>query len=109
MLPFSIYEQSYMDIRPSQHAELFANLLASAVRYAEFRSRWALTTTDERQEIDHDRTGAHNTFIDSCNALSRAMARSGEDIGWRASLGDDRKVIGDFACYIHLFLTLPAR
>ncbi len=41
--------------------------------------------------------------------LSRAMAKDGEKSDWRAQLGDDRKVIGDFACLVHAILGLRSR
>jgi tetratricopeptide (TPR) repeat protein len=46
---------------------------------------------------------------DACNILSRAMNERGKDISWRAQLGQDRREIGDFACYIHCILGLSAR
>lgn len=36
------------------------------------------------------------------------MANNGEDITWRKTLGDDRKIIGDFACYVHCILGIQA-
>jgi len=59
--------------------------------------------------MDQRRTLAHNAFIDACNIMSRNMGKNDEDNSWRAALGEDRKVIGDFACYIHCFLGLEAR
>ncbi|MFZ1641935.1 MAG: hypothetical protein WAV07_11025 [Candidatus Contendobacter sp.] len=35
---------------------------------------------------------------------SPSQLQRGETIGWRALLGDDRKNIGDFACYLHCLL-----
>ena len=37
------------------------------------------------------------------------MARVGEDNAWRESLGEERKNIGDFACYVHCFVSLAGR
>jgi hypothetical protein len=37
------------------------------------------------------------------------MADNDEDITWRKMLGDDRKAIGDFACYLHCILAIQAR
>jgi hypothetical protein len=91
------------------------DLLRAATRYANLRAQWALTTPGkERDGYDRQRTLAHNVFIDSCNAMSRAMASQGLDIAWRKQLGDHytregRKVIGDFACFIHCLLGLLAR
>ena len=86
----------------------------SAVRYAEFRTRYALAPLEEKAAIDRERSMAHEVFIDACNALSRAMVDRGHDVSWRKRLGDplnreNRKTIGDLASYIHCFLGLSAR
>lgn len=96
-------------IESTELKDLRRDLVERAINYAHFRSRWPLLDFDERREFDAARTSAHNTFIDACNILSRNMAQVGEDIGWRASLGEDRRIIGDFACYIALFLSLRGR
>ena len=46
------------------------------------------------------------------NILSRYLAAKGKDISWRGELGDEkenRKKIGDFACYVALMEGLDAR
>lgn len=63
-----------------------------------------LSSREQRIEMDQRRRLAHNTFIDACN-----MGAEGEDNSWRADLGDDRKIIGDFACFVHCFLGIEAR
>jgi hypothetical protein len=84
------------------------DLLARAVRYARVRTDWQLADYDRRREIDDSRTAAHNALIDACNILSRAVSERGKDISWRAQLGQDRKSIGDFACYLPCLLGLLA-
>ena len=83
--------------------------LQQAVRYARLRTDWQLVDAEEQRELDEPRRLAHNAFIDTCNILSRAMARDGHDISWRDQLGYDRATIGDFACFIHCFVGLAAR
>lgn len=85
------------------------NLVASAVRYARLRTDWAVSPPEARLDMDNTRTAAHEAFIDDCNILSRNMRTHGEDNSWRTRLGDDRKVIGDFACYLHALLGIRAR
>jgi hypothetical protein len=99
----------YRAIQATRHTPLADDLLKAAVRYARIRADWALASGDEREAMDERRTSAHNAFIDCCNILSRNMARSGEDNAWRALLGDDRKILGDFACHLHCVLGLQAR
>ena len=102
-------ENIFSEIRQTSHKRLADQLFKAAVRYAQLRAEWALVDDDRRAEMDNERTAAHDAFIDCCNILSRAMANSGEDNGWRASVGADRKEIGDFACHIHCLLGLSAR
>ena len=90
-------------------AKVWANVIESAVRYARIRTDWRRASLDERRAMDEVRTRAHNAFIDDCNLLSRTLVQHGGSAKWRRALGDDRKQIGDFACYIHCYLGLQAR
>ena len=81
----------------------------TAVRYARIRVDWKLTSREGRQEMDADRRNAHDAFIDSCNILSRAMAKKGESTRWREQLSHDRRILGDFWCYLHCLLGLAVR
>ena len=96
-------------IKTTSLTSLQEDIFKYAVRYARIRTDWCLLSLDERKGLDSTRTKAHNAFIDSCNILSRNMKKVGEDNNWRATLGEDRKTIGDFACYIHCILGLEAR
>ena len=81
---------------------------STSVRYAHIRAEWSLMNSEQRREADDSRTRAHNALIDSCNILSRNMNKSGDSVAWRALPGDDRKVIGDFACYLHCLLSIKS-
>ena len=96
-------------IECSSLESLRRGLLVAAVRYAGIRAKWCLESPDGRRGMDAERTRAHDALIDACNILSRNQAGKGEDNTWRVSLGDDRKVIGDFACYVHCILGVRAR
>ena len=97
------------EIEASSLDDLKRQLLAAATRYARVRVDWWLTDAEGRRDMDRARRLAHEALIDSCNILSRNMAKAGEDNSWRARLGDRRKVIGDFACHVHCFLGIKAR
>jgi hypothetical protein len=73
------------------------------------RTDWYLADQEQRAEMDRIRTSAHTAFIDTCNILGRQMAAAGESAEWRTALGADRREIGDFACYVVLFVGLSAR
>jgi len=109
MLTHDAARRCYGIICESALSSLRDDLLRKGVEYARIRAEWQLSTREQRIEMDQRRKLAHNSFIDACNILSRNMAKSGEDNSWRANLGADRKVIGDFACFIHCFLGLAGR
>lgn len=93
----------------TQLMELRMDLVRAAIKYSNCRVEWNLARHEQRGEMGPARTRAHNAFIDACNILSRNMAKAGEANEWRSLLGDDRKEIGDFACFVVLFLGLAAR
>lgn len=93
------FAQVFDEIERSSDGELKDQLYRKAADYAVIRAEWYFLSLAERAERDRARSAAHNTFIDACNILSRAMHRANEGNKWRATLGDDRKRIGDFACY----------
>ena len=101
--------KAFDELRATQHASLRHDLIRTAVSYAHHRAEWCLAGPEQRRDMSQARTAAHNAFIDACNILSRQMAKSGESTDWRGMLGTDRREIGDFACYIALFVGLTAR
>jgi hypothetical protein len=96
-------------IEASQCAAQVKELLLAVVSYAQIRARWSLAPLEQRREMDRRRSAAHDALIDACNVLSRKMHRGGEDNRWREIITDDRKEIGDFACFVHAILGVRAR
>lgn len=95
--------------RDADFVELRNQLIEKAIEYARIRVDWKLKNREDRIKMDARRTAIHNDFINSCNILSRFMDKKNMDNTWREKLTDDRKVIGDFACYLHCILGLTAR
>lgn len=83
--------------------------MASALRYSAFRVEWALCDAERCRELDAMRTRSHNSFMADCDILSREQARTGKENSWREHLGQEQKEIGDFGCYVQLFIGLDAR
>ena len=109
MRNIELFEQIFIDLQKSKEQELVNDLITYAVRYAQIRVEWMMSDVNKRIEIDSIRSKSHDAFIDSCNILSRQMRKLSEDNSWRLLLGNDRKKIGDFACYIHYSLSIKAR
>ena len=107
--PHKNFHTLFTAIDNSKQVELKKSFYKNAARYAGLRTTWLLVDREQRTLMDEERRSAHNVFIDSCNILSRNMIKQGEDATWRKELGDDRKVIGDFACYISFVLGIKAR
>jgi len=95
--------------RNARHQKLVNALLISAVRYSRLRVDWYLSTLEQRNELEEERTRAHNAFISNCDILSRNMVEAGEDNLWRSRIGAERKSIGDFACMINAVMGIKAR
>ena len=87
--------------------DLYNRLLEKAVRYAHIRAEWNTLSREEKLERDSSRTIAHDSFISSINIIARSEGKIG--LQWRERLTDDRKRIGDFACYLALFRAIDAR
>jgi hypothetical protein len=98
-----------IQIEKTALTHLLEELLGCAIRYGGIRTAWYISDLNDRRELEQSRTMAHNVLIDACNILSRNMLKNGEDNAWRAKLGNDRKVIGDFACFVHCILGLRSR
>jgi hypothetical protein len=99
----------WKEIGASREERPRRDLVEKAVRYAPIRFDWFLTPPAERGAMEMTLTAAHNALIDSCNILCRAVLRAGEETGWRGTLRDDRREIGDFACHRHAILEVSAR
>ncbi len=53
--------------------------------------------------------GKHNAFIDSVNILARVLNSDGIETPWREQLGNQRKRIGDFACFVSYIVGINNR
>ena len=95
--------------------ELYEELLETAVRYAAIRAGWSLLSPKERTEQDPGRTSCHNSVITYLNMLARYERQQGKEAAWREQLGyeeddpNNRKAMGDFACYLAFVNALLAR
>ena len=80
--------------------DFWNDFLKRAAKYTDIRNRWELMSREERIDADAGRTATHDGFITSVNVLSRIAEQEGIDHSWREELGEDRKRIGDFGCFV---------
>ena len=109
-----IYQRICDSLDPNDEdgKEIFDEYIAAAIKYAAIRAGWNLLSREEKADTDANRTACHNKVIFHLNILSRYLASKGKDISWCDELGDEnenRKKIGDFACYVALMEGLDAR
>ena len=98
----------YIQFSETEQKDALNDLVFSAVEYARIRTDWYLSDKERRIELNERRKASHETLIDSCNILSREMAKNGENITWRDTLGEERVDIGDFACYLYCIIGIKA-
>lgn len=95
--------------------ELYDELIKIATRYATIRANWLLLSREKKSEQDSGRTSCHNSVIIHFNMLARYLKQQGKTAAWRdePSYEEDdpnnRKAIGDFACYLAFVNVINAR
>ncbi len=107
-----IYDEMILNINKSKTEDIMdfvKDMVDKANKYTSIRCKWEFMTNEERMEEDSMRTALHNSFITSINIVSRILASEGLDISWREKLGDDRKILGDFACFMSYMIGITNR
>ena len=89
--------------------KLLEELINRAVDYADIRSRWLSMSEQQIVQMSATRSQYHDFFIVSVNNVANYLEKFSRQIAWRKQLGDDRKRIGDFACYIAYIQGVNAR
>ena len=115
-----IFEEYYrtIDFSEEYFAEEYQKLVTDALKYAAMRAEWACMGREQKIAEDSRRTSLHNTFLNDVARYAGYLKRNGLDVHWFEMLGQEiepeeinfrRKRIGDWACYIALFVSLQAR
>lgn len=101
--------EASLDKNDEDAMELYNDFLEGAVAYANVRAGWLLLSNDEKMDQDKGRTYKHDSVINRVNILAMYFEKTGKEVSWREDLGESRKTIGDFACYVSLVYGLRAR
>ncbi len=80
--------------------DFWNDCIEKCANYTKIRNDWETMSREEKKDSDSLRTSRHDVVIASINVLSRIAGNEGIDNSWREKLGDERKRIGDFACFI---------
>ena len=114
---FTEYYDS-LDFTEEFFQEEYKKLISHAVEYAMARANWAGLDRGERIEADESRTNTHDRFLNDIARYIGYQERNGGDTHWFEMLAQGgepkeiwtkRKRIGDWACYIALFVALNQR
>jgi hypothetical protein len=101
---YDIAKEIFKSISGSRCQDQWRDLIDKATIYARVRVDWLGTEQKERRLLGEERSAYHDALIASCQVMADAMTNAGEDTNWRQLLGNDRKGIGDFACFVHCIL-----
>ena len=82
--------------------EAFESMVRSAHSYTYYRKNWNRFSIETLGRCNKERTMNHDSFIEAINSLSGLIEEESISglVPWRVALGNDRKIIGDFAEYI---------
>ena len=82
--------------------EAFESMVRSAHSYTYYRKNWNRFSIETLGRCNKVRTINHDSFIEAINSLSGLIEEESISglVPWRVALGNDRKIIGDFAEYI---------
>lgn len=81
----------------------------TSLPFEEAMQIWNQKSLAEKGQADAERTRCHNLVISAKNKLSVYMYEHKLGNDWDDWLGEERKRIGDFACYVVLLQGLEAR
>lgn len=82
--------------------EAFESMVRIAHSYTYYRKNWNRFSIETLGRCNKERTINHDSFIEAINSLSGLIEEESISglVPWRVALGNDRKIIGDFAEYI---------
>ena len=118
-ITFQDTEEIYNELRTAantnnrQFQDLWKDVIQRAIDYVNFRAKYSIQTPNERSEdFDKTRTTKHNMFMYSLQDIVFFMDEQGWQTDWFKKIGtikDNRKRLGDFACYLVYIYSLNAR
>ena len=97
---YTAMTESFRKCTAEDKLEFWEDFAKKACNYAKIRQEWEWMNTEKKMAEDAGRTRTHNACIDALNILARRIASEGIDTSWREELGQERKRIGDFACFV---------
>ncbi|MHA2623611.1 hypothetical protein ACXZ71_09755 [Streptococcus agalactiae] len=85
------------------------DFISASVDYSQARGEWLLLSREEKHAKDDMRTTKHNKFIYTLKIFIAYSKQKGYDFPWFESIKENRKQLGDLACYISYIYAVNAR
>lgn len=85
------------------------DFISASVDYSQARGEWLLLSREEKHVKDDMRTTKHNKVIYTLKIFIAYSKQKGYDFPWFESIKDNRKQLGDLACYISYIYAVNAR
>lgn len=110
MLSYEAARKLYEEIKekmvgqPEEMREIYEDFLKLAVDYAKTRLSWSFMDTEQKRADDGSRSIKHDAYMARLKSVCRNLGIEGIE-----DLMPERKSMGDFACYLALFLSLEQR
>lgn len=76
------------------------DFISASVAYSQARGEWLLLSREEKHAKDDTRTTKHNKFIYTLKIFIAYSKQKGNKFTWFETIKDNRKQLGDLACYI---------
>lgn len=107
----SYYQELLAALKPTDKEGLayWHAFVLAAVHYTQIRGEWLLLSREERQAKDEVRTTRHNKVIYSLKLYIAYRRQEGQEFPWFEKIQDNRKQIGDLACYVSYVYALNGR
>lgn len=115
IVSFSEAEQIYSSLLNSSNQldkefqEEWTTFVLLCVEYTSIRGKWLTLSREEKLANDEARAVTHNKVIYQLKILKGLASEQGNNVAWFDKFNDDRKRIGDFACYVAYIYALNAR
>lgn len=106
-----IHKQLLQDADQSdqEFQDYWNQFIKACVDYTQSRGEWLTLTKEGRQEHDSYRTTKHEKVIFNLKIIKALIEEKSGNISWYDRFKEDRKRIGDFACYITYVYAINAR
>lgn len=85
------------------------DFISASVDYSQARGEWLLLSREEKHAKDDMRTTKHNKVIYTLKIYIAYSKQRGNVFPWFEEIKDNRKQLGDLACYVSYVYAINAR